>query len=229
MATDPAITAEHIAAARLRLVLDAKLGRPTPDRVRRVAAMTAGDEPSPPGPPEEAHDPDSSPLDIRRLFEKQLALVRESAGDLPVWLLLVDVGAIRALNPPLSRKAASAARNRIVGLLSEASDDDPSITALDEDEFAVLITAPEDGPNSGISVAERMWDAVAGHDWREVLETDRQLHLRIGVTAVRPGEPLQQALDRADRTISEVKRRGGYLVSLAREDVKPFTRSERSP
>lgn len=34
------VTAETIAAARLRLVLDEKLGRVTPDRVREIAALS---------------------------------------------------------------------------------------------------------------------------------------------------------------------------------------------
>ncbi|MGW5745253.1 winged helix-turn-helix transcriptional regulator [Amycolatopsis sp. NPDC003861] len=44
------ITEEHIAAAQLRLVLDEKLGRATPERVRRVAAAEAGSPPVTPVP-----------------------------------------------------------------------------------------------------------------------------------------------------------------------------------
>jgi Flp pilus assembly protein TadD len=39
----PEITEEHVAAAQLRIVLDNKLGRQTPDVIRRIAEMTIGD------------------------------------------------------------------------------------------------------------------------------------------------------------------------------------------
>lgn len=43
----PHVTAEQVAAAQLRLALDEKLGRQTPEVVRRIAAMTGGDRDTP--------------------------------------------------------------------------------------------------------------------------------------------------------------------------------------
>jgi DNA-binding NarL/FixJ family response regulator len=46
------VTEEHIAAARLRIVLDGKLGRVTPAEVRRIASMSSPEHPVPHDEPE---------------------------------------------------------------------------------------------------------------------------------------------------------------------------------
>ncbi|MEU4446303.1 diguanylate cyclase [Actinosynnema sp. NPDC050801] len=227
--TDAAITPEHIAAARLRLVLDAKLGRPTPDRIRRIAGMTRPDEPPSRTPPAVSHDRGPVRDHAREWFRLQVEAAREGAEDRTTWLLLVDVGAIGARYSSISQAAVGAAQNEIFGLLWRASGDEPPVARLGEDEFAVLVTAPGHGPDSGIAVAERMRAAVAGHDWRELLGTDRQPEVNVGVTAVRPGETLQEALARVDGAVREARRRGGDRVALAEADVEPFARGERRP
>ncbi|MFC6088095.1 tetratricopeptide repeat protein [Saccharothrix lopnurensis] len=75
------VTEEHIAAAQLRLVVDQKLGRETPDIVREIAAMTSAQDVIPAGgdsdPPQS--DPAAAGINIKVLGPVKIPSDSQSA------------------------------------------------------------------------------------------------------------------------------------------------------
>jgi two-component system, cell cycle response regulator len=221
VATDIGITAEHIAAARLRLVLDAKLGRTTPDRIHRIAAMTAPDEPVTAG-----IDPLTGLLS-KRAFENRIGPTPTGGPGRTEWLLLIDVDTFKKLNDSFGHRAGDAALRETGRLLTREAGAGSTAARFGGDEFVVLVTTSDGEPDAGVAVAERLRAAMAGHDWQPILGAEHRLHVSIGVTAVRPGEPLDAALRRADGSMYAAKRQGGNRVVSDLEGAKSPTRLER--
>jgi diguanylate cyclase len=80
------------------------------------------------------------------------------------------------------------------------------------EEFVVLLpaTPPTEAQQALTRLQRSLSEALFLHDQQEVFVT-----FSAGVTAWRPGEPLQAALERADEALYEAKRTGKNRTCMA--------------
>jgi hypothetical protein len=188
MATD-----EVVAAARLRLLLDERLGRETPHEVIRLAGG-------------EAPDQLTVVVDLAEFEESAQAALRGYAEQgLVSWLLRIGL------------EAAGEEAVREVGrlLLAECGPAD-LLSRLGATEFVALVSRnPKDGV--GIDVAERMRRVVAEHPWVT------PVRINIGVAAAPPDQPLSAASSRARGALAVAAAGGGNRVAAAERQNRPGT------
>lgn len=183
MATD-----EVVAAARLRLLLDERLGRDTPHEVIRLAGVV-------PGPPAQL----TVVVDLGEFEEVAQARLRGYADQgLVSWLLRIGL------------EVAGAGEDAVleVGrlLLAECGPAD-LLARLGANEFVALVSRnPKDG-ESGTDVAERMRRVVAAHPWAD------PVRLSVGVAAAPPDQPVAVASIRAQGAMAVAVRGGGNRVA----------------
>lgn len=186
MATD-----EVVAAARLRLLLDERLGRETPDEVIRLA----GDVPAPAAPSVQL----TVVLDLSEFDESATAALRRYADQgLVSWLLRIGLEAVEA--------AGETAVEEVGRLLLAELGPADLLSRLGADEFVALVARnPKDGVG-GPDVAERLRRVVAEHPWAA------PVRICVGVVTAPAGQPLAAIRSRADNTLARARREGGDRV-----------------
>lgn len=176
------ITEETIAAARLRLVLDEKLGRPTPDRVREIAAMTAPSRVS----------PTRTPSGVLTVDEFKAATPDAIAGGRRSLLLIGVDGRIGGVT--------GAGVVRMLGsMVRGALEPEDLLAQFGPEEFVALVAG------SGAAVTERIQAAIRGQDWSALLGEGRSLHVSVGVTSAGRDEPFDEMVVRADEALDEAR------------------------
>jgi len=180
-------TDEVVAAARLRLLLDERLGRDTPVEVIRLAGVE-------PAPPTQL----TVVVDLGEFEESAQAALRKYAEQgLVSWLLRIGLDAVE-----------SAAEVEEVGrlLLAELGPAD-LLARLDANEFVALVSRnPKDGVD-GMAVAERMRRVVAEHQWAT------PVRLNVGVAAAPPDQSVAVASIRARGALAVAIAGGGNRVA----------------
>lgn len=187
-------TDEIVAAARLRLLLDERLGRETPDEVVRLAGGT-------PEPPDRL----TVVVDLREFEESAQVRLRGYAEQgLVSWLLRIGLEA-----------AGSEESVREVGrlLLAECGPAD-LLTRLGADEFVALVARNPRDRESGPDVAERMRRVVAQHDWAALLGAEAPpVRISVGVAAASADQPVMAAARRAEKSMVLARGQGGDRVA----------------
>lgn len=178
-----AITDETIAAARLRVVLDEKLGRATPDRVREIAALPAA-------PASQGISPASN--EILTVDEFRAAVGDAVAGGRRTLLL---IGIDNALRGVTGAAVAHVLGSMVRGVL-EPSD---LLAQFGPVEFVALVAG------SGAAASERITAAVAAQDWTAMLGDGQSLHVSVGTTQAGRGETFDDLVVRADEALDEAR------------------------
>jgi diguanylate cyclase len=136
-------------------------------------------------------------------FARECAMVQRTPAPLAVGL--IDIDNFKKLNDSLGHAAGDKALQALAAKVQRELRPSDSVARFGGEEFVVLL------PGTTVQVAQvvlsRLQRSLSAslfiHDQREVFVT-----FSAGVTAYRPGEALQPALERADEALYEAKRTG---------------------
>ncbi|MDE2300573.1 MAG: diguanylate cyclase [Burkholderiales bacterium] len=136
-------------------------------------------------------------------FEAERARHEGVVGPLSVGLL--DIDNFKRLNDELGHSAGDEALKSLAALVSKTLRPGDHVARYGGEEFVVLL--PDTPAHDGQQILTRLQRALTGglfmHENRQVFVT-----FSAGVTVHRAGEPLEQALERADQALYEAKRTG---------------------
>ena len=130
--------------------------------------------------------------------------------DAPMMLLCIDVDHLRHVNDTWSRTTGDAVLRALAGVLRAQSRPQDVLARADARLFVVALGGRV-STTRALLVAERLRAAIEGHDWND-LGAGLRVTACIGVAARAPGEPLDDALARADAALQECKRGGRNQV-----------------
>lgn len=188
-------TDEVVAAARLRLLLDERLGRDTPAEVIRLAGVE-------PAPPEQL----TVVVDLSEFEESaQEALRGYAEQGLVSWLLRIGLEAVEAAGEEAVREVGRL-------LLAECGPSD-LLSRLGADEFVALVARSPQDKDGGAAVAERMRRVVAQHDWAKLLGAEAPVRISVGVAAAPANQPIAAASRQAKRSLTQARTQGGDRVA----------------
>jgi diguanylate cyclase len=137
---------------------------------------------------------------------EQARLVREGS-ELAIGLL--DIDNFKKLNDTLCHAAGDQALKTLAAAVRERLRPVDHLARFGGEEFVVLLpgTGVEEAQKAMTRLQRSLTEALFLHEGREVFVT-----FSGGVTAWRPGEPLEPALERADRALYEAKHAGRNTV-----------------
>ena len=143
-------------------------------------------------------------------FDAEAARIARHGGALAVGLL--DIDNFKRLNDELGHHAGDAALKALAGSIEAVLRPTDKVARYGGEEFVVLL--PHTDAPSGQLLLTRLQRALTGglfmHEAKPVLVT-----FSAGVTALREGESLEDALVRADRAMYEAKRTGKNRTCIA--------------
>ncbi len=150
---------------------------------------------------------------LQQAFEAEVARVGRAEGDAAHLAVgLIDIDNFKKLNDSLGHAAGDQALKALAAAVRERLRPVDTVARFGGEEFVVLLPAtPADEAQVALTRLQRALSAsLFMHDGREVLVT-----FSAGVTAWRPGEALETALERADEALYEAKRTGKNRTCLA--------------
>jgi diguanylate cyclase len=139
-------------------------------------------------------------------FDTELArMAREGEGTATLSMALIDIDNFKKLNDSLGHAAGDQALRALSAAVKERLRPGDHLARFGGEEFVVLL--PATGDLEAQDVLNRLQRSLTAslfmHDDKEVFVT-----FSAGVTAWRPGEALDAALERADEALYEAKRTG---------------------
>ena len=145
---------------------------------------------------------------LMQAFETEVARCdRDSAGGGEPRLAvgLIDIDNFKKLNDTLGHAAGDLALKSLAAAVRERLRPEDHLARFGGEEFVVLMpgTEVEEARQAMTRLQRSLTEALFLHEGREVFVT-----FSGGVTAWRLGEPLEPALERADRALYEAKRTG---------------------
>jgi diguanylate cyclase len=145
---------------------------------------------------------------LMQAFETEAArCCRDSAGGGEPLLAvgLIDIDNFKKLNDTLGHAAGDQALKSLAAAVRERLRPEDHLARFGGEEFVVLMpgTEVEEARQAMTRLQRSLTEALFLHEGREVFVT-----FSGGVTAWRLGEPLEPALERADRALYEAKRTG---------------------
>jgi diguanylate cyclase len=143
---------------------------------------------------------------LQQAFETEVARAGRAEGEAAALAVgLIDIDNFKKLNDSLGHAAGDQALKALAAAVRERLRPVDTVARFGGEEFVVLLPAtPADEAQVALTRLQRALSAsLFMHDGREVLVT-----FSAGVTAWRPGEALEAALERADEALYEAKRTG---------------------
>ena len=140
---------------------------------------------------------------LLQAFETEAARGDRGGAGLAVGLL--DIDNFKRLNDELGHGAGDEALKALAALVSKTLRPTDHVARYGGEEFVVLL--PDTPLEEGQQILTRLQRALTGglfmHEHKQVFVT-----FSAGVTAYRPGEPIETALERADQGLYRAKRTG---------------------
>ena len=140
---------------------------------------------------------------LMQAFETESARLGRGGAGLAVGLL--DIDNFKRLNDSLGHGAGDEALKALAALVSKTLRPTDHVARYGGEEFVVLL--PDTPLEESQQILTRLQRALTGglfmHEQKQVFVT-----FSAGVTAYRPGEPIETALERADQGLYEAKRTG---------------------
>lgn len=154
-------------------------------------------------------DPLSNCLN-RRTFNEWLEGLEVRGGpSRPCALMLLDIDYFKTVNDQHGHLVGDRVITQVAALLGSALSHDTPLYRYGGEEFAIIL--PDCGEPQAQRVAERLRQAVAGHDFGGM-----RLTVSVGVAVWTPGRGrIRDALEAADNALYEAKRSGRDRVQLA--------------
>jgi diguanylate cyclase len=143
---------------------------------------------------------------LAQAFEAETARIeRAAAGAPPLSVGLIDIDNFKRLNDTLGHAVGDQALKSLAAAVRDRLRPVDHLARFGGEEFVVLLPAtPAIEAQQALTRLQRsLSEALFLHDQQEVFVT-----FSAGVTAWRPGEALEAALERADEALYEAKRTG---------------------
>lgn len=150
---------------------------------------------------------------LNQAFETEVARCqRQAAQGAGLAVGLIDIDNFKKLNDSLGHAAGDTALKSLAAAVKQRLRPVDHLARFGGEEFVVLLpdTAVEEAQQALTRLQRSLTEALFLHEGREVFVT-----FSAGVTAWRPGEPLQPALERADEGLYEAKRTGKNRTCVA--------------
>jgi len=140
---------------------------------------------------------------LMQAFDVETARLERQGGELAIGLL--DIDNFKKLNDTLGHSVGDMALKTLAGHVQKQLRALDIVARFGGEEFVVLLPGlPVEEAQVTLTRLQRTLSAsLFMHDGREVFVT-----FSAGVTRLRPGEPLEKALERADEALYEAKRTG---------------------
>ena len=141
---------------------------------------------------------------LMQAFEAESARSQREGGS-ALAVALIDIDNFKKLNDSLGHAAGDVALKTLAAAVRERLRPVDHLARFGGEEFVVLLpgTGVDEASQALTRLQRSLSEALFLHDGREVFVT-----FSAGVTAWRPGEELQPALERADEALYEAKRTG---------------------
>ena len=150
---------------------------------------------------------------LAQAFDTEVARCeRQAAQGAGLAVALIDIDNFKKLNDSLGHAAGDTALKSLAAQVKQRLRPVDHLARFGGEEFVVLLpdTALEEAQQTLTRLQRSLTEALFLHEGREVFVT-----FSAGVTAWRPGEPLQPALERADEGLYEAKRTGKNRTCVA--------------
>ncbi len=134
-----------------------------------------------------------------------VACARRERDGQPLAIGLLDIDNFKRLNDELGHTVGDEALRALAGAVGKSLRPDDSVARFGGEEFVVLLpaTAVPDAQEILTRLQRSLSVGLFMHERKTVFVT-----FSAGVTAYRPGEPIERALERADEALYEAKRSG---------------------
>jgi diguanylate cyclase len=150
---------------------------------------------------------------LAQAFDTEVARCqRQAAPGAGLAVALIDIDNFKKLNDSLGHAAGDTALKSLAAAVKQRLRPVDHLARFGGEDFVVLLpdTALEEAQQALTRLQRSLTEALFLHEGREVFVT-----FSAGVTAWRPDEPLQPALERADEGLYEAKRSGKNRTCIA--------------